>query len=94
MKRRKGGVGRAKGERANPARAFALGLPPFALPLFPIVFLIFAGCGVDDRRSGLPAGAQDAIDRLTEHYAEGRFAEIYAEAAGEWRAAVAADESR
>ena len=56
--------------------------------------LLFPACAVDDRRAGLPAGAQAAIDRLTEHYAEGRFAEIYAEAADEWRAAAAADQSR
>jgi hypothetical protein len=55
---------------------------------------LFSACAVDDRRAGLPAGAQDAIDRLTGHYAEGRFAEIYAEAADEWRAAATADESR
>jgi hypothetical protein len=72
-------------------------LPPSALRcllLTAFCSLLFSGCAVDDRRSGLPAGAQQAIDRLTEHYAEGRFAEIYAEAADEWRAAVAADESR
>jgi Protein of unknown function (DUF4019) len=56
--------------------------------------LVFSSCAVDERRSGLPPGAQAAIDRLTEHYTEGRFAEIYAEAADEWRAAATADESR
>ena len=78
----------------NPARVSFLRLYPFPLPLCPILFLVLAGCAVDERSSGLPAGAQAAIDRLTEHYAEGRFAEIYAEAADEWRAAVGTDESR
>ena len=72
-------------------------LPPSALrclQLTALCSLLFSGCAVDERSSGLPAGAQAAIDRLTEQYAEGRFAEIYAEAADEWRAAATEDQSR
>jgi hypothetical protein len=90
----RGERGRVKGERRNATRFFTLHLHPLPFTLFPIVFLVLAGCAVDDRRAGLPTGAQAAIDRLTEHYADGRFAEIYAEAADEWRAAATADESR
>ncbi len=56
--------------------------------------LLPAACAVDERRSGLPPAAQSAIDRLTEHFAERRFAEVYAEAADEWRAAATPDASR
>ena len=71
-------------------------LPPAShcLLLTALCSLLFSGCAVDDRRAGLPAGAQESIDRLTEHYAAGRFAEIYEEAADEWRAAATADQSR
>src|SRR5918992_1156477 len=71
-------------------------LPPSAYCLLLTAFclLVFSSCAVDERRSGLPPGAQAAIDRLTEQYAERRFAEIYAEAADEWRAAATEDQSR
>ena len=94
MKRRTGEGGQGHGGRTNRARVSVLRLPRLPFSLFPIVFLAFSACAVDDRRGELPPGAQGAIDRLTEHYAEGRFGEIHAEAADEWRAAVAADESR
>jgi len=87
--------GRDKAARLYVATAFRL--PPPAshcLLLSALCSLLFSACAVDDRRSGLPPGAQAAIDRLTEQYAEGRFAEIYAEAADEWRAAATADQSR
>jgi hypothetical protein len=71
----------------------------FPFPLFPLALCLaafaLAACSVGgERRAGLPPGAQAAIDRLTEHLAERRFAEIYAEAADEWRASATADESR
>ena len=52
----------------------------------------FNGCTVDERR-GVPAGAQATVDRVTEEIAEGRDAQVYEEAAEEWRAAVSADEN-
>ena len=87
---------KAEGGRRNVSvgRGLKFAPPPFVRFLLLAFCLLPAGCAVDDRRGGLPAGAQGAIDRLTEHYAQGRFAEIYAEAADEWRAAATADESR
>jgi hypothetical protein len=82
---------KAEGERR---KGGVRGGPVFLSAFCLFTFALLASCGVDDRRAGLPAGAQEAIDRLTEHYAEGRFAEIYAEAADEWRAAATAEESR
>ncbi|MDQ3746693.1 MAG: DUF4019 domain-containing protein [Acidobacteriota bacterium] len=52
----------------------------------------FHGCAVDERRA-VPAGAQAAVERVTEEIAEGRDAEVYSEAAAEWRAAVSEDEN-
>jgi hypothetical protein len=97
VKRGKGEEGKAeRPARRHPRDLFLFPLSPF--PLFPFALVAFAlllpACTVDERRSGLPPAAQGAIDRLTEHFAERRFAEIYAEAADEWRAATTADQSR
>jgi hypothetical protein len=62
----------------------------FAFCLFTFAFL--SGCAVDERR-GVPAGAQATVERVTEDIAAGRDAKVYEEAAGEWRAAVSADEN-
>ena len=51
-----------------------------------------AACAVDERR-GVPAGAQEAVERVTEDIAAGRDEKVYAEAADEWRAAVSAAEN-
>jgi hypothetical protein len=47
---------------------------------------------VDERRS-VPAGAQAAVERVTEDVAAGRDTKVYEEAAEEWRATVSAEES-
>ena len=91
------GKGKGEGGKATPHHGGRL--RPFPLPLSPLPLvlafcLLLTACAVDERRSGLPPDAQGAIDRLTEHFAERRFAEIYAEAADEWRAAATADQSR
>ncbi|HLL77259.1 MAG TPA: DUF4019 domain-containing protein [Pyrinomonadaceae bacterium] len=86
-RRRKAEGGKQSGQTGSVFRLDCLLLSAFCL-------LLFSSCGVDERRGSLPPGAQAAIDRLTEHYAEGRFAEIYSEAADEWRAAATADQSR
>ncbi|HJQ32094.1 MAG TPA: DUF4019 domain-containing protein [Pyrinomonadaceae bacterium] len=52
----------------------------------------FAACAVDERRS-IPAGAQEAVERVTEDIAAGRDEKVYAEAAEEWRAAVTSAEN-
>ena len=41
----------------------------------------------------MPAGAQAAVERVTEDVAAGRDAKVYEEAADEWRATVSPDES-
>jgi len=61
----------------------------FAFCLLPFAF---HGCAVDERR-GVPAGAQSAVDSVTDDIAAGRDAKVYEEAAEEWRASVSADEN-
>ena len=85
---------KAEGSRQSGQKAELPSLGLVCLLLSAFCLLVFSSCAVDDRRDGLPPGARAAIDRLTENYAEGRFAEIYAEAADEWRASASADESR
>ena len=51
-------------------------------------------CGIEQKRSGLPAAAQAAIDNITNDLERGDYAKIYAEAADEWRSTASADESR
>ena len=46
-----------------------------------------------DERRGVPAAAQEAVERVTEDIAAGRDAKVYEEAAAEWRATVSAEES-
>jgi hypothetical protein len=48
---------------------------------------------VVDERRGVPAGAQSAVERVTDDIAAGRDAKVYEEAAEEWRASVSAEES-
>ena len=86
---------KAKGKSAGALRA--KNRPQyFRLLSFSLAFCLFTfafyGCAVDERR-GVPAGAQATVDRVTEEIAEGRDAEVYGEAAEEWRAAVSADEN-
>ncbi|MDT7604672.1 MAG: hypothetical protein QOF61_2669 [Acidobacteriota bacterium] len=52
-----------------------------------------SGCAVDQHRSGLPSGAQNVVDDLTDAIAAGNFSQIYAGAADEWRATVSPEES-
>jgi hypothetical protein len=63
--------------------------------IFLVALFLFSSsaCHMDERRSGLPAGAQTAIDDLTEEISAGNFAQVYADAADEWRANVSADEN-
>jgi hypothetical protein len=57
-------------------------------------FAFLAACGVGQKRSGLPPGAQATIDALTTDLAGGEYEKIYAGAAEEWRRTARADESR
>ena len=54
--------------------------------------LLFSSCAVEERRD-IPAGAQEAVERVTEDIAAGRDEKVYAEAAEEWRAAVSSGEN-
>ena len=53
-----------------------------------------AACGVEQRRSGLPAEAQAAVDGITGDLARADYEKIYAEAAEEWRQTARAEDSR
>jgi hypothetical protein len=70
------------------ARAIALGA------LLCLFLASAAACGVGQKRSGLPAGAQATIDAVTSDLARGDYEKIYADAAEEWRRTAGADESR
>lgn len=63
-----------------------------SLTLAALFLALLAGCAVDERR-GVPAGAQSAVDRVTDDIAAGRDAKVYGEAAEEWRASVSAEEN-
>ena len=58
-----------------------------------LMFTLVA-CGVGQKRSGLPAGAQSSIDSITADIARGDYEKIYADAAEEWRQTASAEESR
>ena len=59
-----------------------------------LVVVLNAACGVEQKRSGLPSGAQAAVDNITSDLARGDHEKIYAEAAEEWRQTASADASR
>jgi hypothetical protein len=46
---------------------------------------LFLSCTVDQKRSGLPAQAQAAIDTIVEDIGAEKYEKIYQEAADEWR---------
>lgn len=56
--------------------------------------LLTTACGVGQKRSGLPSGAQSAIDNITADIARGDYDKIYADAADEWRRTASAEASR
>jgi Protein of unknown function (DUF4019) len=94
MKKVKRQKAEVKSVGALGAKSFSFSIGRLSLTcafcLFTFAFL--ADCGEGERR-GVPAGAQARVERVTEEIAEGRDAEVYAEAAEEWRAAVSADEN-
>ena len=63
-----------------------------AVCLLLTAFCLLSGCAVDERR-GVPPGAQATVERVTDEIAAGQDAEVYKEAAEEWRAAVSEDEN-
>jgi hypothetical protein len=58
-----------------------------------VAFALSIACRIDERQSGIPSRAQDAIGAFTEDFNAGRFDKIYREAAEEWRARVTLEES-
>lgn len=51
-------------------------------------------CTLTASREGIPAQAQETIDAVTEQMAQGRFDEIYQQAAEEWRRASTPEQSK
>jgi hypothetical protein len=71
--------------RQRPVLTFVFSLFTFAL--------LSSACAIDRHRSGLPTGAQEAVDELTREIAGGEFARVYETAADEWRASVSLEEN-
>jgi len=59
-----------------------------------VLIVISAACSQGTRRSGVPAGAQAALDRSLEDIDAGRYEKLYHEAADEWRNETTLDESK
>ena len=62
--------------------------------VIPTLVVISAACSQGTRRSGVPAGAQAALDRSLEDIDAGRYEKLYHEAADEWRNESTLDESK
>ena len=56
--------------------------------------LLGLSCSEGIRRSGIPAGAQSALDTSIEDIDAGRYEKLYNEAADEWRRNASLDESK
>jgi hypothetical protein len=56
--------------------------------------VILASCNASLRRSGIPAGAQTALDTAIEDIDAGRYDKLYQEASDEWRNQSTLDASR
>ncbi len=59
-----------------------------------LALILGSACRASSRRSGLPAGAQTALDTAIEDINAGRYEKIYNDAAPEWRADASAEESK
>jgi uncharacterized protein DUF4019 len=62
-----------------------------ALSLF--IVLGLAGCNASVRRSGIPAGAQAALQTAIDDIDAGRYDKLYQEASDEWRRQSSSEES-
>jgi uncharacterized protein DUF4019 len=58
-----------------------------------VVVLGFAGCNASVRRSGIPAGAQSALQTAIDDIDAGRYDKLYQEASDEWRKQSSLEES-
>ena len=62
---------------------------------FVCVLLVFiAGCNASVRRSGIPAGAQAALQEAIDDIDAGRYDKLYNDAASEWRSQSSAADSQ
>ena len=59
-----------------------------------VLVVISTACSQTVRRSGVPAGAQAALDKSLEDIDAGRYEKLYHEAANEWRNESTLDESK
>lgn len=66
---------------------------PLIVGLIAVAVLSFA-CSQGVRRSGMPAGAQTALDQSIEDIDNGRYEKLYHEASDEWRNYATLDESK
>src|SRR6266481_1952255 len=67
----------------------------FFVYLFVIVLATACcACNARVRRSGIPAGAQTALDTATEDIDAGRYDKLYQEASDEWRSQSSVEESK
>ena len=56
--------------------------------------ILFSSCNASVRRTGIPAGAQAALDTAIEDIDAGRYDKLYQEASDEWRNQSTLDQSR
>src|SRR2546423_8241394 len=56
--------------------------------------LVLIGCNASVRRSGIPAGAQTALQTAIEDIDAGRYDKLYQEASDEWRNQSSSEESK
>ena len=93
--------GKGKGERGKEKIALSFLLPFSSSPFHPFSsFLLFVllcmlglACDSDARQSGISPQAQTVIDMVTEDFNEGRYENIYTEAAEEWRQTTTLEQS-
>ncbi len=68
--------------------------PVWTTIVITVVALLVASCNASIRRSGIPAGAQAAVDASIEDIDAGRYDKLYQEASDEWRNQSTLDQSR
>jgi hypothetical protein len=70
-------------------------MPSLTVGLLTLIYLaLVLACTHDARRSGLPAGAQAALDTAIEDINAGRYEKLYNDAAPEWRADASLEDSK
>src|SRR5215471_19364202 len=61
---------------------------------FAVLGLTLAGCNATVRRSGIPAGAQAALQEAIEDIDAGRYDKLYQDASDEWRNQSSLEDSK